>query len=43
MGAFLAACTHAPLTCVLMIFEMTGRYGLMLPLMLVAPAASSSW
>lgn len=34
MGAFLAACTHAPLTCVLMIFEMTENYGVMLPLML---------
>ena len=34
MGAFLAACTHAPLTSVLMIFEMTGNYGVMVPLML---------
>jgi CIC family chloride channel protein len=34
MGAFLAACTHAPLTSVLMIFEMTENYGLVIPLML---------
>ena len=34
MGAFLAATTHAPLTAVLMIFEMTGNPGLILPLML---------
>ena len=34
MGAFLAACTHAPLTSVLMIFEMTENYGLVVPLML---------
>jgi CIC family chloride channel protein len=34
MGAFLAACTHAPLTSVLMIFEMTENYGVVVPLML---------
>jgi CIC family chloride channel protein len=34
MGAFLAACTHAPLTSVLMIFEMTKNYDLVVPLML---------
>lgn len=34
MGAFLAACTHAPLTSVLMIFEMTENYDLVVPLML---------
>ncbi len=33
MGAFLAACTHAPLMSVLMIFEMTESYGLIVPLM----------
>ncbi len=34
MGTFLAACTHAPLTSVLMIFEMTENYGVVVPLML---------
>jgi CIC family chloride channel protein len=34
MGAFLAACTHAPLMSVLMIFEMTENYALVVPLML---------
>lgn len=34
MGAFLAACTHAPLMSVLMIFEMTENYSLIVPLML---------
>jgi CIC family chloride channel protein len=34
MGAFLAACTHAPLMSVLMIFEMTENYGVVVPLML---------
>lgn len=34
MGAFLAATTHAPLMATLMIFEMTGDYNLVAPLML---------
>ena len=34
MGVFLAACTHAPLMSVLMIFEMTENYGVVVPLML---------
>jgi len=34
MGAFLAAATHAPLMAILMIFEMTLSYQVMLPLML---------
>jgi CIC family chloride channel protein len=34
MGGFLAATTQAPLMAILMIFEMTLSYGLMLPLML---------
>lgn len=34
MGAFLAASTHAPLMSVLMIFEMTENYGVVVPLML---------
>jgi CIC family chloride channel protein len=34
MGGFLAATTHAPLTSILMLFEMTLDYQIMLPLML---------
>jgi CIC family chloride channel protein len=41
MGAFLAASTHAPLTCVLMIFEMTGSYAVVTPLMLACVLAFS--
>jgi len=41
MGAFLAACTHAPLTSVLMIFEMTENYGVVVPLMLACVLAYS--
>jgi CIC family chloride channel protein len=41
MGAFLAASTHAPLTCVLMIFEMTENYALVVPLMLACVIAFS--
>ncbi len=33
MGAFLAASTHAPLMSILMLFEMTESYSLMVPLM----------
>jgi CIC family chloride channel protein len=40
MGALLAGTTHAPLTSVLMVFEMTLDYNLVVPL-LVASAASS--
>lgn len=39
MGAFLAACTHAPLMSVLMIFEMTENYGVVVPLMLACVLA----
>jgi CIC family chloride channel protein len=39
MGAFLAACTHAPLMSVLMIFEMTENYGVITPLMLACVLA----
>lgn len=39
MGAFLAATTHAPLTAVLMVFEMTLDYDIVLPLMLAAVVA----
>ncbi len=34
MGGFLAATTHAPLTSILLIFEMTLNYDVVLPLML---------
>jgi len=39
MGAFLAASTHAPLTSVLMIFEMTENYGVVVPSMLACVLA----
>ena len=39
MGGFLAATTHAPLTSILMVFEMTGDYEIVLPLMLACVAA----
>jgi CIC family chloride channel protein len=41
MGAFLAASTHAPLTAVLMIFEMTENYSIVAPLMLAGVLAYS--
>ncbi|MBU8899136.1 chloride channel protein [Corallococcus sp. H22C18031201] len=45
MGAVLAGTTHASVSAVLMIFEMTGDYGLILPLMLgaVVSTAVSRW
>jgi len=39
MGGFLAATTHAPLTSILMLFEMTLDYDMVLPLMLVCVTA----
>jgi CIC family chloride channel protein len=39
MGAFLAATTHAPLMAILMIFEMTLDYDVVLPLMLACVAS----
>jgi CIC family chloride channel protein len=39
MGAFLAATTHAPLTSILMMFEMTEDYAIVLPLMLACVVA----
>lgn len=39
MGAFLAATTHAPLMAILMIFEMTLDYDMVLPLMLACVTA----
>jgi CIC family chloride channel protein len=41
MGAFLAASTHAPLTSVLMVFEMTENYAVVAPLMLACVLAFS--
>jgi len=42
MGAFLAATTHAPLTAILMLFEMTLDYQIVLPLMLACVVAHYS-
>ncbi|MFT3905541.1 MAG: ClcB-like voltage-gated chloride channel protein [Steroidobacteraceae bacterium] len=39
MGGFLAATTHAPLTSILMLFEMTADYSIVLPLMLTCVTA----
>lgn len=39
MGGFLAATTHAPLTSILMLFEMTEDYEIVLPLMLACVVA----
>jgi chloride channel protein, CIC family len=39
MGGFLAATTHAPLTSILMVFELTGDYQIVLPLMLACVVA----
>jgi CIC family chloride channel protein len=39
MGSFLAAATHAPLTSILMLFEMTADYQIVLPLMLACVVA----
>ena len=39
MGSFLAGVTHAPLTAILMLFEMTRDYGIVLPLMLASVVA----
>ena len=41
MGAFLSACTHAPLMSVLMMFEMTGNYSVVVPLMAACIVAYS--
>lgn len=41
MGAFLAACTHAPLMSILMIFEMTESYHVIVPLMAACVLAYS--
>lgn len=36
IGAFLAASTHAPMTAIFLLFEMTGNYRIIVPLMLCA-------
>jgi len=41
MGAFLAACSHAPLMSILMIFEMTESYSVIVPLMAACVLAYS--
>jgi len=42
MGGFLAATTHAPLTAVLMIFEMTLDHQVVLPLILACVTGITS-
>ncbi|HUK20737.1 MAG TPA: chloride channel protein [Gemmatimonadales bacterium] len=39
MGGLVAGATHAPLTAIMMVFEMTRDYGLILPLMLTSVVA----
>jgi chloride channel protein, CIC family len=39
MAGMVAGATHAPLTAIIMVFEMTGDYGLILPLMLTSVLA----
>ncbi len=41
MGAVVSASTHAPLTVILIVFEMTGDYHMILPLMLATLIAST--
>jgi len=41
MGAFLAACSHAPLMSILMMFEMTENYAIVVPLMAACVLAYS--
>ncbi|MCL7487008.1 MAG: chloride channel protein [Desulfobulbaceae bacterium] len=36
MGAFLAASTHAPMTAIFLLFEMTGNYLIIIPIMIAA-------
>jgi CIC family chloride channel protein len=40
MGALVSATTHGPMTAILMLFEMTGDYKIILPLMLAAITAT---
>ncbi|WP_035216861.1 chloride channel protein [Desulfobulbus elongatus] len=45
IGAFLAATTHAPLTAIFLLFEMTGNYMIIIPVMVAAVVGTvtSSW
>ena len=45
IGAFLAATTHAPLTAIFLLFEMTGNYMIIIPVMLTAVlgTVTASW
>ncbi len=45
IGAFLAASTHAPLTAIFLLFEMTGNYLIIIPVMLTAVLGTmtASW
>lgn len=40
MGAVLAGTIHAPITCIIMLFEITGDYQIVLPLMLACSVAT---
>jgi chloride channel protein, CIC family len=41
IGAFLAASTHAPMTAIFLLFEMTGNYMIIIPIMITAILGSS--
>ena len=41
MGAFLAAATHAPMTALFLLFEMTGSYDIIIPIMLSCVIATA--
>jgi CIC family chloride channel protein len=41
MGAFLASATHAPMTAIFLLFEMTGSYELIIPIMLSCVVATA--
>ena len=45
IGAFLAASTHAPLTAIFLLFEMTGNYMIIIPVMITAVlgTVTASW
>ncbi len=45
IGAFLAASTHAPMTAIFLLFEMTGNYMIIIPVMLTAVlgTVTASW
>ncbi len=45
IGAFLAATTHAPMTAIFLLFEMTGNYMIIIPVMLTAVlgTVTASW